>query len=610
MKTSLIPCYRTGGFSRMASPFAFGVSPSAMWLLACALVLAPISARATSLYWDDNGTTAGASSTPTGTWGTDSFWNSDSTGVTNTFTATTTSSDAVFFVAGPSATSGNNNFTVSLSADQAVSGITFQSSATNITLGADSTRTISVGSGGITMASLAYTGVNAGGATINANIALTANQTFNAPRAPGLTFNGVISGAFNLTLSGNGTKTLNAANTYTGTTTISNSTVVLGGTAGSLGTGNVSLSDTFGGLSFSQSSNVTFANNITGTGNSSAVTKTSSATTLTLTGTNTYTGGTFIRGNGAISVGSITNNLGSGNIKMGSSAESGTLIYTGAGETTTKTLQLTGTTGGGTIQADGTGALVVSNGITGATSSGSRTLTLRGANTGANSIGAITNGTATTLGVTKADAGKWVLTGTNTYTGLTTVSGGTLLINGDSSAATGAVSVASTATFGGTGTIGGATTAASGSFLSAGSASGSAGTLTFASTLNISGLAAGTGGLLFDLDTTAASDKISLTTGALTIGSGVLDLSDFSFVALGGYGEGTYTLFDTSTSIVGTLGTNLTGTVGGMAATLSLANSNQDIILTVTAIPEPSLYASIFGALSLLGVIVVRRRRA
>jgi autotransporter-associated beta strand protein len=594
--------------SGSAQGVAFIGAPSAracaiLLTLGCTLALGLGSARATSLYWDDNGTTAGASSTPTGTWGTSSFWNSDSTGVANTFTAITTSSDAVFFVAGPSATSGNSDFTVSLSADQATSGITFQSSATNITLGADSTRTISVGAGGITMASTAYSGVNAGGATINANIALTANQTFSAPRAPGLTFNGVISGAFNLTLSGNGTKTLNAANTYTGTTTISNSSVVLGGTAGSFGTGDVNISDAFGGISFTQSSNVTFANNITGAGSSAAVTKSGSTTTLTLTGTNTYTGGTLIRGNGAISVGSITNNLGSGNIKMGSSGESGTLIYTGAGETTTKTIQLTGSSGGGTIQADGTGALVVSNGIAGATSSGSRTLTLRGANTGANSIGAITNGTATTLGVSKTDAGKWILTGTNTYSGTTAVSAGTLLINGDNSAATGAVSVSSGATFGGSGTIGGATTAASGSFLSAGSASGTAGTLTFNSTLNVSGLAAGTGGLLFDLGATGASDKI--VSGALTIGSGVLNFNDFSFTTLSGFGGGTYTLFS-ATSIVGTLGSSLSGTVDGLNGVLS--QSGNDLILTVTAIPEPSTYA-LFSGMLVLGGMICRRRR-
>lgn len=583
-----------------------------MRLLTCAFALGSLPAHATNLYWDDNGTTAGASSAPTGTWGTSNFWNSDSTGVANTFTTTTTSSDAVFFVAGPSATSGNTDFTVSLSANQAVSGITFQSSATNITLGADSTRTISVGAGGIVMANTAYTGVNAGGATINANIALTADQTFTAPRAPGLTFNGVISGAFNVTHSGNGTRTFNAANTYTGTTTINNAgNTILGGTAGSLGAGDVILNNAAATLTFNHTADYTFANNITGplSSSSAAVSKLGS-TTLTLTGSNAYAGGTLIRGNGAIKVSSVNTNLGSGNIRLGSSAESGTLIYTGSGETTTKTIQLVGTTGGGTIQADGTGALVVSNGITAASNSTARTFTLRGTNTAANSIGAITNGTATSgIAVTKDDAGKWILTGTNSYTGATTVTLGTLLVNGDSSAATGAVSVASGATFGGAGTIGGATTAASGSFLSAGSDASTAGTITFASTLNISGLAAGTGGLLFDLAGVGTSDKIVLTSAtasALNIGSGVLNFNDFTFNTLGGFGAGVYTLIDANSSIAGTLGSNLTGTIGGLSSELSI--SGNDLILTVTSIPEPSTYAAIFGTLAIGGAVWSKRR--
>lgn len=629
MKTSRMPRCRAAGFFRKATAatsldqeafpnlpkdYLAGALTASIWVLAGALAFGPIEAQAANLFWDNNGTTAGASSTPTGTWGTDSFWNSDSTGVANTFTATTTSADAVFFVAGPSATSGNSDYTVSLSADQAASGITFQSSATNITLGADSARTISLGAGGITMVDKAFSTVVAGGATINANIALAANQIFTTPRAPGLTFNGVISGGFNLTLSGNGARTFNGANTYTGTTTINGTNsgaVILGGTAGSLGTGDVILNAATSILTFNHTADFTFANNITGatSTSSSALTKTGSATTLTLTGTNTYTGGTLIRGNGAIKVASINTNLGSGNIRMGSSTESGSLIYTGAGETTTKTIQLSGTSGGGTIKADGTGALVVSNGVTASANSTGRTLTLRGANTDANSIGAITNGTATSgISLTKADAGKWVLTGTNTYTGITTVSGGTLLVNGDSSGATGAVSVASGATFGGAGTIGGATTAASGSFLSAGTGAGAAGTLTFASTLNISGLAAGTGGLLFDLGAIGASDKITLTSGALTLGAGALNFADFSFGTLGGFGGGVYTLIDTNTSIVGTLGSNLTGTIGGLASEISI--SGNDLILTVTSsIPEPSTYALAGGVLA-LGAAFSRRRRS
>jgi autotransporter-associated beta strand protein len=219
------------------------------------------------------------------------------------------------------------------------------------------------------------------------------------------------------------------------------------------------------------------------------------------------------------------------------------------------------------------------------------------------------NGTNTTgLTVALTGSGSQTLSGTNLYTGATTVTSGKLLINGDNSAATGAVSVASAATLGGAGTVGGATTASSGSFLSAGATVGTVGTLTFASTLNISGLAGGTGGLLFDLDSTAASDKISLTSGALSIGTGVLDLNDFNFVALSGYGAGTYTLISTSTSITGTLGSALTGTFGGYDTALSISGNN--IVLTVSAIPEPATYAALLGVLALGGTVWNRSRKS
>ncbi|HPM81104.1 MAG TPA: autotransporter-associated beta strand repeat-containing protein, partial [Candidatus Anammoximicrobium sp.] len=59
------------------------------------------------------------------------------------------------------------------------------------------------------------------------------------------------------------------------------------------------------------------------------------------------------------------------------------------------------------------------------------------------------------MSVVKAGPGTLRLSGSNTYIGTTTVSAGTLLVDGDSSAATGAVTVQNGATLGGTGTIGG-----------------------------------------------------------------------------------------------------------------------------------------------------------
>lgn len=67
-------------------------------------------------------------------------------------------------------------------------------------------------------------------------------------------------------------------------------------------------------------------------------------------------------------------------------------------------------------------------------------------------------GAGATVSLLKLGAGTWTLSGTNSYTGTTTVSTGALLVNGGNTAATGAVTVNASATLGGTGTLGGATT--------------------------------------------------------------------------------------------------------------------------------------------------------
>lgn len=81
-----------------------------------------------------------------------------------------------------------------------------------------------------------------------------------------------------------------------------------------------------------------------------------------------------------------------------------------------------------------------------------------------------------TKGIDKVGAGTLVLSGSNTYTGATNVSAGTLLINGNQASGTGAVSVAAGATLGGTGRTGGTVSVAAGGTLTAG-AVGSIGAL-------------------------------------------------------------------------------------------------------------------------------------
>jgi autotransporter-associated beta strand protein len=86
----------------------------------------------------------------------------------------------------------------------------------------------------------------------------------------------------------------------------------------------------------------------------------------------------------------------------------------------------------------------------------------------------------TALNVVKRGTGTWTLGGVNTYSGITTVANGTLLINGQIGA--GDVSVQTGATLGGNGAIGGAVTVAAGGTVAPGT---SIGTLTINSNLTL-----------------------------------------------------------------------------------------------------------------------------
>lgn len=216
-----------------------------------------------------------------------------------------------------------------------------------------------------------------------------------------------------------------------------------------------------------------------------------------LTNDNTYTGNAIAAG-GTLSVAKIANAgvaqpLGQGSIlQLGDRGGTGNVEFTGTTNTTTdKQVQIGGTqnnlTGGGGLLNNGTGTLSFTNATFNsphATATVTRTLTLGGANASNNTIsGTIQNnntGGNGLVALTKIDAGKWILEGDNIYTGATNVNGGTLLVNGDQTAATGAVTVAAAGTLGGTGTVGGATTV--NGKLSPGA---SPGTLTFAGNLTV-----------------------------------------------------------------------------------------------------------------------------
>ena len=150
----------------------------------------------------------------------------------------------------------------------------------------------------------------------------------------------------------------------------------------------------------------------------------------------------------------------------------GILNYIGSGASCNRQIQIGNGNGlgGARVLNNGSGALIFTtnafNQAAGAnTTAGSRILTLGGVNTNANEIrGVIRDNTASVgsvVNLTKVDTGIWILSGTNAYTGATTVSNGTLLVNGSVTNAS-AVTVNTNATLGGTGTIGGVVTFNSG----------------------------------------------------------------------------------------------------------------------------------------------------
>jgi fibronectin-binding autotransporter adhesin len=245
------------------------------------------------------------------------------------------------------------------------------------------------------------------------------------------------------------------------------------------------------------------------------------AGTWVLTGANTYTGITTISG-GILSTNLLANGGNASGIGSANSAAAnlvlngGTLQYTGAGVSTNRIFTLG--TNGGTLDSSGSGALTMAGAqAIEFAGSGARTLTLSGSNTAANTlVPTLGDGTGGATSVVKSGAGTWVLPVGNSYTGGTTINGGTLRVTSQappaSSTGSGAVAVNNTGTLEGTGSVGGAVNVASGGTLRAGT--GGTGTLAVGNGVNVA-----SGGNIFfrvtDASTPAAPGTGGSTTGTL-----------------------------------------------------------------------------------------------
>jgi autotransporter-associated beta strand protein len=574
----------------------------------------------------------------------------DWTGTTNSDFNTGTNWSAVTGSAPPVAgdvawfTSSPANKTVNLSASVSIAGLYFNgtgasgysltnSNSAAFTLTANGTVIgTETGDGtAVTIGAENTTGTN----TISAPITLapsSGTSTIYQEAGGELSISGVISGlGITLSKTGGGILTLSGANTYSGGTTLNSGTLQLGSsstgsiTSGPVGTGTLTLnagtlsSDsttarsianpiTFGGdVTFGTSTNfgaltlsgagtltdnrtltfiadVTYSGNIGESGGPRSLTKAGTGT-LILSGINTYSGGTTLS-DGLLQLNSSS--------ALGSS--SGSLTVNGG------ILDLDGQNiSVGSLS--GSGGTIWNNGPLAGT--GTVTLTIGTGNAGGGNYAGVIqdnnpSSNAGKVALTKTGTGTITLSGINLYTGVTTVNGGKLFINGDQTAATGTTTVNNSGSvLGGTGTIGSAVTlASSGAILEAGTGLTTQtltvkGALTQSTTGSILSLALGASGTHSTLALTGASSSSFYLT------------QHFSFIDVGATTGAYDNIITGVSSPVVTTGWQIDN--AGWIGVFTYDALNSAIDLNLTAVPEPSTWFA--GGLAFAALLISQRRR-
>ena len=470
-------------------------------------------------------------------------------------------------------------------------------------------------------------GSYAGNVSLDATTALYYNSNSNQ------TLSGVISGVGSVHKAASSLLTLSGTNTYTGVTTLTGGTLSVaalgnGGVAGNLGaassaaanivfnggtlryTGSGETSDRAFTINAGTTATIEVTSGAlslagaTGAASNGSLSKTGPGT-LTLTGASTYTGATSINA-GTLTLGSAQNGTTSGPL-----GANGTINF-----------------GGGTLQYSANTAIAITD------------YSPRFATGSGVPVRVDTNGRdvtfATALGsvggsLAKFGAGTLTLGTVNTYSGSTTIAGGTLTLEANGTIASSpSIVLASGATldvtskFGtglalavnqelkGDGTAYGNFTLGHGSILTPG--------VTGAGALNFDGNLTLAAGSVFNFELGPDSgpgstyDQIRLFSrfggGMLDVGAGLINFSNFNFTPLAGFGPGTYVLFDGgfTTTFAGTLGSSLNGTIDGLDATLGQSGSN--VLLTVAAaVPEPCPEALVAVAIIVAAGACRRSRR-
>jgi autotransporter-associated beta strand protein len=323
-------------------------------------------------------------------------------------------------------------------------------------------------------------GVTVGGLIFTAAYTLTSNTvTFGSAgsisNTAAVTISSILAGTGPITKDGSGALTLSGANTYSGGTVINAGTVNIGA--------DNNLGNSAGGITFNGSASLnhtaTFSTTRSITLNNNAVVTFPSGIgqTLTISGPVTGNGGVFVTSYENLTLSSAGNNFTGpvwiGYTSLGNIGGNGTRLTVnsiGDGASPVTFGYANTAPGQGHDQAfiwNGSSDLVLNNRyfqfgpvanpsvygsgmienanagsantitintdlvVSGTGSGISKYLTLRGVNTGTNTFaGKIVDGTGTPIALIKDNAGTWVLSGNNTYSGTTLLSAGTLKANG------------------------------------------------------------------------------------------------------------------------------------------------------------------------------------
>ncbi|MBL9134089.1 MAG: autotransporter-associated beta strand repeat-containing protein, partial [Verrucomicrobiaceae bacterium] len=351
---------------------------------------------------------------------------------------------------------------------------------TTLTLGAD--RTGGLWKFGDTTGTETWT-VNAGNTLTLAGTTPTIDVAQNTA-----TLNCVVAGTAGLTKTGAGILALGAANTYTGGTTLTQGNLLFANNA-ALGAGTFTVGSGSGPYwNNTSGSPITTANNMVWAGNyfcggtwvingnvsitanstqeiygnvtvngvvsgTVGINKQGTSGNLILNGLNTYTGQTVIR-QGSITVNTLKNYGVASSLGMPTTTNiviapnnSSSLIYTGTGDSTNRPIQAGGTGSAGTtatVANNGSGPLIFTAaafnapvGIT--TGSAARVIALGGSfgtTATPNEVqGVIADNTlngatapANQISLSKTGTSTWKISGANTYSGTTSITGGTLIL--------------------------------------------------------------------------------------------------------------------------------------------------------------------------------------